>query len=96
MTLKIRRLIWDEENPGHIARHKVTPQEVKEVCDGPYVVQPARLGRFALIGPTLAGRLLVVILEPQSQPSVYRPITAFRAKGRYRRAYLARAEGDES
>jgi hypothetical protein len=95
MVLPIRRLIWDEENPGHMARHKVMPREVQEVCAGSYVVEPARLGRYALIGPTLAGRLLVVILEPLPEPGVYRPITAFRAGGRYLRAYLARAKGDE-
>jgi len=28
----MRRLVWDVWNVGHIARHRVDPEEVEEVC----------------------------------------------------------------
>jgi hypothetical protein len=30
----IQKLIWDEWNISHIARHDVSPEEVEQVCHG--------------------------------------------------------------
>jgi hypothetical protein len=37
--IHIRRLIWDDWNIAHIARHEVSPDEVEEVCDAEHVEQ---------------------------------------------------------
>ena len=39
--IRVDRLIWDERNVAHIARHKVMPQEVEEVChNNPAINRP--------------------------------------------------------
>jgi hypothetical protein len=50
--LSIRRLIWDPWNVGHIARHRVTPEEVEEVCHGEPVTSQTYKGRIRVVGPT--------------------------------------------
>jgi len=85
--LVVRRLIWDSWNIDHIARHDVTPEEVDELCQADPLVQQGKKGRLALSGLTLAGRFLVVILDPEPEPGVYYPVTAHPASGKYRRIY---------
>jgi uncharacterized DUF497 family protein len=48
----IRRLIFDEENDAHIARHGITPEEVREVCESQPLVRRSRLNRLAVYGRT--------------------------------------------
>ena len=77
--LVIRRLIWDEWNVTHIARHKVIPNEAEEVCHGNPVVQKGSKGRSLVFGPTKTGRMLTVVLDPE-EVGVYYPVTARPAK----------------
>jgi uncharacterized DUF497 family protein len=74
------RLVWDEWNVAHIARHEVLPNEAQEVCDVNPVFSEAYKGRIRVIGPTNTGRMLTVILEPEGENSYYvvtaRPATA--------------------
>jgi len=56
--------VWDAWNLVHVARHEVTREEVEEVCHGPFITREAYAGRLMLIGPTRAGRMLAVVLEP--------------------------------
>ena len=67
----IRRLIFDEQNEEHIARHGVTPEEVREVCESLPLVRRERHNRLAVYGRTLAGRHLLAILEPSSGGASY-------------------------
>ena len=39
LDMKIHELIWSRDRIEHIARHGVTPNEVKEVCLGNSFVQ---------------------------------------------------------
>lgn len=91
--LSIRRLIWDPWNVGHIARHKVTPEEVEEACHGDPLVQQGKVGRTVLIGPTAAGRMIEVVLDPEGG-GVYYVVTAHPAS-RKDRALYRREKGDE-
>ena len=36
--LTIRRLVWEEANIAHIAIHDVVPEEVEQLCHGPFIV----------------------------------------------------------
>lgn len=83
----VRRLIWNSWNVAHIARHEVIPDEVEEVCHGLHVVLQTYNDRLLLIGPTLAGRMLAIILGPTDQLEVYYPVTARSASMKERRFY---------
>lgn len=89
--LLIRRLVWDGWNVAHIGRHDVTRQEVEAVCHGQPIVQVGKKGRNLILGPTGAGRMLTVVLDPVSeqQPGVYYPVTARPASRRERAVYEA-------
>ena len=84
--ITVRHLRWDPWNIAHIARHGVTPDEVEEVCRGPYIVRQGYQARLVLIGPTTTGRMLAVVLEPV-EPGVFFPLTARPASRRERRLY---------
>jgi len=92
--LVIRRLLWDPWNVGHIKRHQVTPEEVEEACHGDPLVQQGNIGRMVLIGPTTAGRMLEVVLDPQGE-GVYYVVTAHPAS-RKDRALYQREKGGEN
>ena len=83
----IRRLVWDSWNVAHIARHEVVLDEVEEVCHGQYVVLQTYNDRLLLIGSTLTGRMLTVILGLTDQSDVYYPVTARSASMKERRFY---------
>lgn len=76
-------LIWDDWNREHIARHRVTVEEVEEVCHGKYKVVESYRKRLLLLGKTSKGRLLAIVLSPEDRDlrlyegNLYYPITAF-------------------
>lgn len=82
----IRRLVWDPGNVAHIARHQVGPKEVEEVCHGDPLVQQGNVGRTVLVGPTAAGRMLEVVLDPEGN-GVYYVVTAHPTSRRDRALY---------
>jgi len=82
----VRRLIWDAWNFAHMARHGVVPDEVEEVCHAEYIEREAYKDRVMLIGPTGAGKLLAVVLEPVDE-GIYYAVTARPASRRERRIY---------
>ena len=92
--LSIRRLRWDPGNISHIARHSVTIEEAEEACHGDPATLQSYLGRIIVIGPTQAGRMLAVVLEPEGTDA-YRPVTARPASRRERR-YYQQHKGDAS
>ena len=78
--VKIRRLIWDERNIRHIARHNVDKEEVEDaVFFGNPLPKHGQKGKtVVLIGKTGEGRLLEVPLHNRGE-GVYYPITAHDA-----------------
>ena len=68
----IDRLLWDEWNRDHIAKHAVLPEEAEEVIAGLPRVNETYKQRLQLVGPTLAGRMLsVVVGAVPDRPGVY-------------------------
>lgn len=92
--LSILRLIWDEWNVRHIARHNVTLDEVEEVCHGDPFPEKGKKGRVRITGSTISGRMLAIILDPEKEPGVYYPVTARQASRKERRTYQI-AKGGE-
>ena len=39
IMLVIRKLLWNERNTTHVARHGIIPEEVEEICRQEPVVQ---------------------------------------------------------
>ena len=85
--LDIKRLLWDDWNVAHIARHDIVPNEVEEVCEGKHVERKGWRQRIFLIGTTEKDRILTVILEPTENTGEYRPITAYDASKRSIKTY---------
>lgn len=80
MGVHIRHLIWGTVNIKHLAKHAVTPDEVEEVVHGNHFAQRERgKNRLGLIGPTLEGRFLKIILQPKKGRGVFFPVTAHNA-----------------
>mgnify|MGYP003891328523 CR=1 FL=1 len=81
--LKVEGLVWDEWNKKHIAKHKLSVDEVEEVCQGNYEVIESYRKRILILGKTRKGKVLAVVLSPEDRDlkpygnGVYYPVTAF-------------------
>ncbi len=85
----VKGLIWDDWNKAHIAKHKVLPEEVEEVCHGNYEVVESYRQRILIVGKTKKQRLLAIVLSPEDRnlrpykEGIYYPITAFEKEVKY-------------
>ncbi|MEJ7902235.1 MAG: hypothetical protein WKF63_10330 [Thermomicrobiales bacterium] len=66
--LGINHLKWDDWNREHIAKHDVTPEEVDEMLASMPVVRSTYKRRYQVLGPTLFGRMLSVIVGQDPNP----------------------------
>ena len=82
----VRALRWDPWNVNHIAAHGVTINEVEEVCTGAFMSRLSYSNPVMIIGPTLSGRFLSVVLEATGEGSNY-VVTARPSSRRERRLY---------
>lgn len=76
MDIVIDELIIEEDRPEHIAKHKVTIEEVLEIVNGDYVYIDGKLGRWLLIGKTKKKRFLTVVVGERKKMNVYGLVTA--------------------
>ncbi len=82
------RLHWDDWNRDHIAKHAVLPEEVEEVIAGLPTVSETYKQRLQLVGPTLAGRVLsIVVGAVPSRPGIYYVFSARPASRKERGMY---------
>lgn len=93
--IDVRQLIWDDSNVAHIARHEVVPEEVEDVCHDAPIVSETYAGRLRVIGRTARGRILTVILAPESEGAYY-VVTARPASRKERRLYQEQMGGEQS
>ncbi len=91
MEIDVADLLFDDENEAKFAAHGISVVEVLEVYENRprfYVNRPDRRASHVMLGPTFAGRFLVVPIEPAAR-AVWRPVTAFEPTreqaARYRR-----------
>jgi len=92
--IEIIRLVWDEWNVAHIARHGVIPQEVEDVCQGTYISYESYDQRFEVIGATHNERILTIILDPEPEPGIYYVVTAHPASKKDRKLYQQEKGGE--
>ena len=90
VMLQVVQLIWDNWNVKHIARHKVSPNEVEQACSSEVVVLGGKKGRLIVLGLTKANRLIAIVLDPELQAGIYYPVTARTASRKERRYYIAK------
>ncbi|MBI2759827.1 MAG: BrnT family toxin [Chloroflexi bacterium] len=86
---------WDDDNVDHIARHRVSPEEVEEAfADRDRVPRTAsrteQEARWAFIGRTEAGRLLFVVFARRGHE--VRVVTARDASATERQVYRRRGK----
>ncbi|OGR84128.1 MAG: hypothetical protein A2901_08905 [Elusimicrobia bacterium RIFCSPLOWO2_01_FULL_54_10] len=75
--MHIYTLYWDDSNIEHIARHRVSPQEVEEAFSSKQkCFLKARKGRYLLYAQTLAGRLLIIVFDYPTQHKATYVVTA--------------------
>lgn len=90
--IDVRRLVWDGWNEAHIAKHGVTREEVEQVCHASPIFTDSYRNRIVAIGPTHAGRILAVALDPEAEgEGVYYPVSA-RPASRKERGYFQEVE----
>jgi uncharacterized protein len=84
----IRELIVSAAQEEHIwVEHRVTPEEVEEVCFSDPLVIRGRDGSYAVYGQTEAGRYLIAFLNPRGR-GIFSLATAREMEQRERRRYL--------
>lgn len=89
--MRISRLDWNNERREHIARHRVSVEEVEEIVYGRHYAVKTKQGRYRLIGQTANGRYMVVILEP-SDYGWFDPVTARDAMQNERKLYIEKVK----
>jgi hypothetical protein len=75
-------LQWEDENEEHLARHDVTPQEIRQILSNRFITMPnldEGQDRIYLVGETSGGRILQISLAPTIDPTTWRPVTGFPA-----------------
>lgn len=81
--MMVKVLVWDDWNREHLDNHKVTIEEVEEVCHGKYKVIKSYRKRIQMSGKTKNGRKLTIIFSPEDRnfkiygEGIYYLITAF-------------------
>ncbi len=75
----VKKLIWDDWNIAHIAKHKINPAEVEEVLKNDPVKRKGHEDRLFMIGKTNTVRMLAVILDRTDEEDVYYPRTSYEA-----------------
>lgn len=79
----VNSLVWDVWNREHLTKHKITVEEVEEVCHGKFRVVKSYRKRIQMMGKTKSGKKLKIILSPEDRNlkvygrGIYYPITAF-------------------
>ena len=91
LELEEFELKWTQRIVDHISRHRVTPEEVEEVIyEGkPFVRRGSGSGeekRYYVLGQTLAGRYLVIVLGRVSN-AAFKIITTRNMEEHERRLY---------
>ncbi|MBI3384953.1 hypothetical protein HY030_02035 [Candidatus Gottesmanbacteria bacterium] len=79
----VNGLIWDDWNKNHIADHKITIEEVEEVCHGNHRMRESYRKRILITGRTKTKRFLAIVLSPENRNlklygnGIYYVVTAF-------------------
>jgi len=82
--IEIYGLVWDDWNKEHIRKHRITIEEVEEVCHRKHTIKESYRKRIQLIGTTAKGKTIAIVLSPEDRnlrryrKGMYYVVTAFR------------------
>ncbi len=86
--MRISGFEWDEGNVVHLAlRHGIEPEEAEEVFAIAPLFRRTKRGHYAAFGPSLSGRLMVIVFEKKPK-AIVRVITGWDMGAAERRYYL--------
>jgi uncharacterized DUF497 family protein len=85
-VLTIKKLLWNDINIAHIARHQVTAIEVEQTCWSRHITFETYDNRILLVGMTKAERMISVVLAPKDEGK-WLPVTARPSSRKERRLY---------
>jgi uncharacterized DUF497 family protein len=90
--MEITEFEWDDENIEHVARHRISPDEVEDVAfdDEPWVKSGREETRY-MLGYTVGGRYLFVVYVLKGKGKA-RVITAMDMDEKTRRLYKRRGK----
>ena len=81
--IKIRKLIWDEYNRGHIKTHNISIDEVENAGKNFLVHQKTKKGRYLII--CRVGARMITVIVNRKETGVYYPVTARDSKRKERK-----------
>lgn len=84
--MRIKYLVWDNENIKHILRHNVTQKEVEEVCKGRFWFRKGKDKRCIFFGQTFSGRYIFLVMRDLAKGN-FRPVTARDMTEREKKSY---------
>lgn len=80
---------WDDINVEHLARHRINPDEVEQLFEGPVLRRRGgtdATDRFRVLGRTAGGRYLAVVIQVKGQ-DVIRAFTGWDMRPHERELY---------
>lgn len=84
--MKISRLVWDEWNAEHTAKHGVDQEEIEDVCFSKHFQIKSGKLKLAVWGQSSVGRYLIIILGIRGYGDFY-PISARDMEEREKKFY---------
>jgi len=72
----IKTLVIETDREEHIAKHKISINEVMEIISGDYVYIKGKLERWLLIGKTKQERFLTIVVGERERKNTYGLVTA--------------------
>ena len=81
--IQIHDFLFDDDNEEKFAAHGITGEQVAQVLDDEFRVEPNRRGRraaYLVIGRDWGGACIAVPVEPTYDPFLWRPVTAWPCK----------------
>jgi hypothetical protein len=83
MPPQIFTFVIDDDNAAKFAAHGLEEERIVQVLDGHPIILANRRNRRAthlVIGTDWGGRCIAIPIEPTSDPTVWRPVTAWPCK----------------
>ena len=81
--MQVDGFLVDDDNEDKFWRHGLAADDVLQVLDGPHIIERNRKERRAshlIVGRDHAGGCIAIPIEPTHDPTVWRPVTAWRCK----------------
>lgn len=82
-SVRIEGFLIDDENEEKIAAHGVSYRQIIQILDNVHIVMPNKKGYrgvYLVLGKDNGGACIAVPVERTNDPTVWRPITAWRCK----------------